>query len=145
MLNVYTFNQGRNQFKLDEENEMRMLSEEITEFYEAKDLAERIDAIMDVKYVWNGTKMKYNANFKCIPEITTQLTEEFLAISSAIIVQEMNNNESGARKIMNDSWKIVCDANAMKSTNLDENGKVIKGNIPNATEQIRSLLKEVGL
>ena len=40
--------------------EIAMIKEEIREFYEAETLAERIDAMIDVRYVYEGTQLKYN-------------------------------------------------------------------------------------
>ena len=146
MINVYKFNAKRNGFKLDEELEKKMLLEEIQEFYEATDMAERVDARLDVDYVFRGTMMKYNYAGKNVsPELFT-LNQEFITVANAILIEEFGNNQQIQNKVLGDCWKIVCECNAMKTANLDENGKVRKEQegmeleIPDATQLIREKL-----
>ncbi len=151
MKNVYLFNQKRNQFKLDEKLEDDMYLEEVKEFFDAIDMADRIDAILDVKYVWNGTKMKYAMAGKELPVEWVQRSEEFIAMANSIIIMDFDDNHQLASKLMKEFWIIVCDCNALKVAKLDANGKVLKKQegmeleIPNATELIREKLVEAGL
>ena len=146
MINVYKFNQKRNQFKLDKELEKKMLLEEIQEFYDAEDMADRVDARLDVDYVFRGTMMKCNyAGVNVDPELFT-LNQEFMTVANAVLIEEFGSNQQIMNKIMGDCWKIVCECNAMKTANLDENGKVrkeqegMKLEIPDATQLIREKL-----
>jgi len=151
MKHVYLFNQKRNKFKLVEKLEDDMYLEEVKEFFDAKDMADRIDAILDVKYVWNGTKMKFAHAGRELPVSWVQRSEEFIAMANAIIIMDFDNNHNLASKMMKDFWEIVCDCNAQKTANLSEDGKVLKTQegleieIPNATELIREKLVEAEL
>jgi len=151
MINVYKFNQKRNKFKLDGVLEKSMLLEEIQEFYDAEDMADRVDARLDVDFVFRGTLMKFNYAGKNVdPELFT-LNQEFMTIANAVLIEEFDSDQNLMNKIMGDCWTIVVECNAMKTANLDENGKVRKEingmevEIPNATELIREKLKSAGL
>ena len=138
---VYDFNQKRNEFKLNEELERDMLVEEIKEFYDATKLAERIDAMIDVNFVYDGTIMKYNYNGMVVPEETTKIYAQFRQIAKEVVIEELGDDAQYFDKIMQSAWQIVCDINSQKTTNLRENGKVDKqADLPNATERIQEML-----
>ena len=146
MLKSYLFNQKRNKFKLDVELEKNMLLEEVREFYMALDMAERVDAVIDVEYVMEGSMMKFNFAGKNIdPELFTTY-KEFTTVAYAILREEFGGNQQIMEKVMADCVKIVEECNAMKTANLDENGKVrkeqegMKLEIPDATQLIREKL-----
>ena len=148
MRRVLDFNLKRNKLELDtrpEGNdtplEVGMLQEEIQEFYDAKDLAERIDAMIDVRYVYEGSQLKYNYNFLAMDENITKVVGQFHRLSTTIVAQELGDDSQYLDKIMDKAWDIVCDINALKVSELDANGKVIKQEgLPNATDAIRDLL-----
>jgi len=158
MKNVLNFNIKRNKLALDirpkdEEGtmplEVKMLKEEIQEFYDATTLAERIDAMIDVRYVYEGTQLKYNYNFMAMDKNITLIVGEFHRYSSTIVAQELGDDSQYLDKIMDKAWDIVCDCNAQKVSELDSNGKVIKQEgLPNATvligELLESLLTDAG-
>ena len=150
---VLEFNMRRNKLELDTRPnvngsnedtsplEVAMLKEEIQEFYEAETLAERIDAMIDVRYVYEGTQLKYNYNFKPMDEEITKIVGQFHRLSSTIIAQELGDDAQYLDKIMDKAWDIVCEINEMKVAELDANGKVIKQkDLPNATEMIAEIL-----
>ena len=144
MKDVLEFNMRRNKLGLDnrpEGLEFQMIKEEIQEFYEAKTLAERIDAMIDVRYVYEGTQLKYNYNMAPMCEKLTKVVGQFHRLSSTIVAQELGDDSQYLDKIMDKAWDIVCEINAMKAAELDVNGKVIKqDDLPNATEKIAALL-----
>jgi len=145
---VRDFNKKRNGFELDYELEMNMLKEEIREFLDAEDLAEMVDAYVDVMYVFSGTRMKYSYGFRLLPEEFTLLVDEFESIAYEIMLEKVGSKNT-LNDIINKAKEIVANANAMKGTKLDENGKVFKDEeykkAIDATEQIRNMLKEYGL
>lgn len=149
MKNVLLFNLRRNKLELDNKPgsqnlEVKMLKEEIQEFYEAKTLAERIDAMVDVRYVYEGTQLKYNFNMIPMPEELTKVVGQFHRLSSTIVSQELGDDSQYLDKIMSKAWDIVCEINEMKVAELDADGKVIKQHdIPNATDAIAEMLKTV--
>jgi len=145
---VRDFNKKRNGFELDYELEMNMLKEEIREFFDAEDLAEMVDAYVDVDYVFSGTKIKYSYNFTMFPEEFTIINDEFESIAYEIMLEKVGSKNT-LNDIINKAKEIVANANAMKGTKLDENGKVFKDEeykkAIDATQQIREMLKSIGL
>jgi len=149
MKNVLEFNLRRNKLQLDtrpkegsnDPLEVAMLKEEIQEFFEATTLAERIDAMIDVRYVYVGTQIKYNYNFLPMDEDITKVVGQFHRISTTLVAHELGDDSQYLDKIMDKAWDIVCEVNAMKVAELDANGKVIKQkDLPNATHMIVDLL-----
>jgi len=137
---IRDFNKTRNSFKLDMKLEVDMLKEEIQEYFNANTLAERIDAYIDTQYVYQGTKMKcaYNG-FRLNPEV-----KEWIENSLDLMERDLKV-ELGTKYgiIIEKATKIVCNINAFKTKDLDENGKVIKpANLVNATDEIRKVLDE---
>jgi hypothetical protein len=142
MLDVYKFNQTRNEFVLNEDLEWAMLKEEVAEFYEAESLAERIDAMVDVRYVFEGTQMKYNKAGKEFPEDMNRWIGQFHRLSTTIVAEELGDNSQFMEKILNKAWKIVCEINATKPTDKDDMGKVVKfAQTRNATKEIAEMIK----
>lgn len=146
MRHVLKFNLKRNKLELDTKPgmlnlEVAMIKEEIQEFYEAKSLAERIDAMVDVRYVYEGTQLKYNYNMLAMDESITKIVGQFHRLSSTIVSQELGDDSQYLDKIMSKAWDIVCEVNEMKLTKLDVDGKVLKQeDLPNATHRIQELL-----
>lgn len=152
MRNVLKFNLLRNKLELDTSPnngstmplEYAMIQEEIREFYEATTLAERIDAMIDVRYVYEGSQLKYNYNMKPMDENLNKIVGQFHRLSSTIVAQELGDDSQYLDKIMDKAWVIVCDINNLKVAELDANGKVIKQEgLPNATVAIAELLKSM--
>jgi len=144
MKKVLKFNLQRNQLQLNNALEMNMLKEEMQEFYEARNLAERIDAMIDVRYVYEGTQLKFNYNFLPMDEEITKIVGQFHRLSTTLVAAELGDNSQYLDKIMDKAWDIVCDCNAQKVAELDVNGKVIKQEgLPNATVLIQEMLNSL--
>ena len=141
MKNVLAFNLKRNKLKLDLGLEVDMIEEEIQEFYNAKNLAEQIDAMADVRYVYEGTQLKHSYNMQVMDEDITKIVGQFHRLSVNIVSQELGDNSQYLDKIMNHAWDVVCEINAEKGTAKDDNGKVTKHkSLRNATNEIREFL-----
>ena len=144
MKSVLELNRQRNKLELDARVnglEQQMLKEEIREFFDAESLAERIDAMIDVRYVYEGTQLKYNYNFIAMDESITKVVGQFHRLSTTLVAQELGDDSQYLDKIMDKAWDIVCEVNAMKLDDLDVDGKVIKHDeLPNATARILELL-----
>jgi len=142
-LAVYNFNKPRNGFKWDAANEQKMLQEEIKEFADATTVAERLDALIDTMYVWEGTKMKALFNSEVLSETFRNGVESAIQMMYEIVKQELNASYDVFPEIIRRATKIVCDANALKPYKLDEKGKVKKGaDTPNATKQIEEMIRQ---
>lgn len=144
MRNVLEFNRARNEFALDEKLEGAMVVEEIQEFYNATNLAERVDAMIDVRYVYEGTQMKYNYNGVPINDEITKVVGQFHRLSTTMVADELGDDSQYLDKIMDKAWDIVCEINATKVAVLNANGKVMKQpNLRNATDEIATMLESV--
>lgn len=141
---VTKFNKQRNNFDLDVELEQDMIEEEIKEFWDADTVAERLDALVDTEYVWIGTKIKYSYNGCGIPENTKTFVEDSLKLMYDYLQDELGEYFWGCLSKAN---KIVCQANELKGTELDEKGKVIKTKeykeAIDATKRIALMIEEV--
>lgn len=142
---ILLFNKNRktlHNFSFDIEKPM--LAEEWQEFVDAKDLANLVDATCDFKYVIQGSQFKYltNSNY-----YTPKEWKEFLSYN----LQRLNHmldiikSYGVTNEVYTKCLEIVCKCNALKTNKVDSNGKVIKGDIPNATELIKDLLIKEGL
>jgi len=144
MVRVLDFNIKRNKLELDtrpEGLEFQMIKEEIQEFFEATTLAEMVDAIIDVKYVYEGTKMKHSYN--CVPmsQPLNLLVDEFTNIALDMVGIELHKAGLDIDIILPKAWDIVCECNAKKLAELDFNGKVIKcADTPDATVLIADMI-----
>ena len=137
---VYDFNQSRNNFELDMDLEIRMLKEEVQEFFAAKSLAERIDAIIDVDYVWQGTKMKCLNDMTLPAASLVEFIDKFLKMAMAIVIKELPSGIT-IDEAMVFAGKTVVRCNAAKGTTKDADGKINKENFGlDATAEIQAWL-----
>lgn len=137
-INVYEFNKRRNGFDLDEELEFDMLKEEIQEFFDAETVADMVDAFIDVDYVFNGTKQKYVRNMKVVPAELVEIHNDFVDVALDILSEVF---KSDLAEVLDEATDIVCRINALKVSELDEDGKVVKQkDLPNATDEIADML-----
>jgi len=145
---VFKFNQKRNEFKFDEELETDMRTEEINEFFEAKTLAEMLDAYVDTNYVWFGTKMKAVKSGIVIGKELINYMDNVFALMLDIMRNriEQANFALDMWELIEESEKIVCEINNEKISKLDKNGKVMKQKtLRDATKEIAEMLKEYGI
>ena len=139
---VYAFNQERNQFELDMELEVKMLQEEVREFFEAESLAARIDATVDVEYVWLGTQMKCSMNGALVHRELSEWIGNFNEIAGAIVLKELHALGLVYNDVIAEATDIVCRANAAKGSKLVD-GKVSKENYGiDATQLIQDYLDD---
>ncbi len=120
---VIAFNRARNRFELDEKLERAMLMEEVQEFFGAVTLPEKLKEFVDCVYVWDGTVAKYSFNGKVVPKDMSEWMINSLNFMSNTL-QELLGDDM--KQAVLRAQKIVCDANALKGTDLTEQGKVAK-------------------
>ena len=139
---VAEFNKKRNNLHINMELEVAMLHEEIREFWDAKTTAERLDALVDTKYVWDGTRIKASYHGVGIETSMYKWIEDSTSLMYDYLQEELGDNFHTCYRY---ATKIVCDANAIKGNKLDENGKVLKDDDYNrkidATAQIAEMLE----
>ncbi len=122
-------------------NELKMLREEIREFWDAETVAERVDAFVDTEYVWLGTQVKCSYNTYSIPREIKDGIEVSLHLMERYLMEELNYETY--HRIINNARDIVCSANAEKGKNLDKDGKVTKdGFTRNATAEISAMIAD---
>ena len=142
LIDVVEFNSIRNGFKLDMKLEVNMLKEEIQEFFDAKTLAERVDAVTDVSYVYEGTKIKCAYNGFIVDENVDKWINSSVEMMLEILTHEIGS-EAKMAQILVKAQEIVAEINALKVSELDENGKVKKQHdLPNATVAISKMMEK---
>lgn len=137
---VIDFNRDRSTLKqFSFKTEIKMLDEEWDEFITSDMMHDILDAVCDFEYVFTGSKLKYltRKNYAF-----TEAWEDFEKYNSLRLdVMKKTLSELGIKPETYDkAFHIVCRCNALKTKKVDKNGKVIKGDIPNATELIREML-----
>ncbi len=138
---VLKFNKERNQLVWDMNNELKMLKEEIQEFWDAETVAERLDALVDTEYVWIGTQIKASYNTVAIPDGLASGIEGSISLMEEYLQEELGDK---IYECLGKAREIVCRANAHKGKELDKDGKVMKdGKVPNATKDIALMIEEV--
>lgn len=142
LIDIIEFNRIRNGFELDMKLEVNMLKEEIQEFFDATTLAERVDAVTDVSYVFEGTKIKCAYQGFVVDENVEKWVRDSVEMMLEVLALEVGG-EGKLAPILVKAQEIVAEINALKVSELDENGKVKKQkNLRNATEEIAEMLKE---
>ncbi len=122
-------------------NELKMLREEIREFWDAKTIAERVDGFVDTEYVWLGTQVKCSYNTYSIPKKIKDGIEASLYLMSNYVIDELGDDYF---EIIRSARDIVCSANAEKGKNLDKDGKVTKvGFTRDATAEISTMIADI--
>lgn len=141
---IIKWNRDRNNLKFDLDLEVKMLTEEANEFYQAEHLVDRMDAWADFIFVGTGTIMKYLNNKLNYFEDLKEMIEQTDLLSSwmehqriqmiELLEEEVNAiNPQGSYKdenfvdnILKEVLETVVDANEKKGNKLDANGKVTK-------------------
>jgi len=137
---VMKFNKERNQLVWNMDNELKMLKEEIKEFWDAETVAQRLDALIDTEFVWIGMQMKASYNTFHIPDELVTSIRQSLGIMGDVLAEELGKDMT---MCYHNARKIVCECNAMKGKELDDDGKVIKGKIRDATKEIALMIESV--
>jgi len=142
---IYDFNRIRNGLKLNINKEVLMLDEELIEFNEAKTLADLIDSVLDTDYVFQGSKIKIAFNYRPDEDNTEFVNKYSKLLSERYDMLLVLLDTDDVANILRWSQKIIAHCNSLKTKKLDNNGKVVKGKIPNATDMIAEMLKERGI
>lgn len=132
---IIKWNKARNGLAFDPNLEMRMLSEEANEFYHAETFAHKLQEYADFLFVWEGTKAKYYSqkhkgmvNMLSGYEGFYKLRMWKFSIQSEmekLLFDKLTHTERFIYTNM--ALDAVITANEAKTSEKDENGKVIKG------------------
>ena len=144
-VDVMKFNRVRNGFELDYKLELDMLQEEVKEAFDSETLAELIDACVDIEYVLDGTKQKLLYNRYDHKSFLVDYAETAIKYIYEMINEYLYKFDflCMTEDVMDKATGIVAEINAMKISELDENGKVMKQpDLPNATEAIAKMLND---
>ena len=136
---VIEFNKARNGFKYDPQLECDMFEEEVQEFFDAKNIAERVDALLDCMFVKLGTmcKLSYNG-FDA--EVLPYPHKTVIDMMTNVVQTELGENYL---RVIKEGERIVCECNKTKLA-LKTEGKVKKtGMTRNATKEIASLIEAI--
>jgi len=138
---VTEFNIKRNQLAFDLNLELKMVQEEIREFWDATTTAERLDALIDTEYVWIGTQVKASYNTKALPDELVNGMRQTMGLMGDYLAEELGMHMSSCYY---EARKIVCEINATKGTAKDADGKVMKKkDIRDATKEIAIMIEEI--
>ena len=138
---VTEFNVKRNQLAFDMNLELKMVQEEIREFWDATTVAERLDAFVDTEYVWIGTQIKASYNTRALPDELVNGIRMTLGLMGDFLAEELGMHMSSC---YHEARKIVCEINATKGTDVDKDGKVMKKkDIRDATKEIAIMIEEI--
>ena len=141
---VTAFNKPRNELVLKIELEGNMLLEEIKEFWDATTIAERLDALVDTEYVWIGTRIKHSYNGMAISVDMIRGVEDSIRLMQEYLNEELGDNYY---ECYTEAKKIVCQANEIKGSKLDDDGKVEKSDeykrAVDATKRIALMIEEI--
>lgn len=142
---VYAWNRDRGLTEYDPSLEIKMLTEELTEFWMAYDPAHIVQEYCDFLFVSYGTVFKIGCKKYCsMPMLCAWYKDsvrliEFISDTigdmeervHGIIQDYMSNvsyvSYSKSEHIMNKAFGYVIEANEAKSAEKDSSGKVVKG------------------
>jgi len=144
IIDVVNFNKKRNKLAWNDVLEIKMLDEEIREFWDATTVAERVDAYIDTQYVWIGTRVKASYNSVAINIDVRNTINQTLELMEDYLKEELGKHYD---TVIANAKKIVCSANELKGSKLNEDGKVIKDEkyraAIDATKSIALMIEEV--
>lgn len=148
---IISWNKSRNGLEFDPNLEVRLLSEEASEFYLANSYGHKLQEYADFLFVWEGTKAKFNAttykshvNFvkasRFFEEVKRWVNSLKTDMHNILLTME-------PRKAQDDiefAILAVIKANENKPNKKDKGGKIVKGeNYISPLEVINTYLKGV--
>ena len=123
---VVDWNIERNELEFRPTLEEEMLAEELAEYWQAKTLIEKLDAILDFAFVAVGTLVKQSKNNA--DEIGSGMAANFQIAMTDFISRCKRDGltDAAIRELFHRGFVIVCEANEQKSAQKKENGKIAK-------------------
>lgn len=147
---IIRWNRERNGLALNIDTEVKMLTEEASEFFMAETKEDRLREAADFKFVWIGTLAKCLSG-RCKNELELISRKSFLDDAEEwadVATKAMTKalEEDGTYHLWPRALEIVTKANLAKPKTKNVDGKVIKGDdYIDPIEEIKQILKEEGL
>ena len=147
---IIRWNRERNGLDFNVDTEIKMLTEEVNEFFMAETKEDRLREAADFTFVWIGTVAKCLGG-RCKDWESLMLRKDFFdGIREWVDVEtkEMDEvlEEDGTYHLVPRVLEIVTKANFAKPKTKNVDGKVIKGDdCIDPIEEIKQILKEEGL
>ena len=147
---VIRWNRERNGLDFNVDTEVKMLTEEVNEFFMAETKEDRLREAADFTFVWIGTVVKCLGG-RCKDWKSLMLRKDFFdGIKEWVDVEtkEMGEvlAEDGTHHLWPRALEIVTKANLAKPKTKNADGKVIKGDdYIDPIEEIKQIIEEEGL
>jgi len=125
---VIQWNIDRNHISFNTDVEMRMLSEELHEYFISINIIDKFDAFLDFQFVAIGTNWKVNNSGIEYPAILDFIdsTGTLLGCDFEEQLEQVGFPMNHFFNFINDGLAIVLEYNNKKSAMKDKNGKIVK-------------------
>ena len=147
---IIRWNRERNGLAFNIDTEVKMLTEEVNEFFMAEAKEDRLREAADFKFVWIGTLAKCLGG-RCKNELDFMSRKSFFDDIEEWVDDEIEAmtevlEEDGTDYLLPRALEIVTKANLAKPKTKNSDGKVIKGDdYVDPIEEIKQLIEEEGL
>lgn len=144
---IIRWNRERNGLDFNVDTEIKMLTEEVNEFFMAETKEDRLREAADFKFVWIGTLAKCLGG-RCKDELDFMSRKGFFDYIKEWVDAETEAmtevlEEDGTYYLLPRVLEIVTKANLAKPKTKNVDGKVIKGDdYTDPIEEIRQIIKE---
>jgi hypothetical protein len=122
---IVDWNKKRNGFELNSDLEVNMLREEVTEYFDAAEYVDKVDAVCDVIFVAVGTIAKATYAFHMAADGLLSPID-FVLTDFVGRTQEEGISAEQMMPMLSDCLGAVIEANEQKSAEKDTDGKVKK-------------------
>ena len=130
---IYKWNFERGNTKFSKDLELKMLTEEFSEYYAADDIVGKLDAIADLLFVYEGTLFKIENNEldfdKDIERYVVYVGQDLFALLLQDFIKEYGFDVEDMRfvkKVILKTLDIVIEANEQKGKEKTKDGKIKK-------------------
>lgn len=144
---IIRWNRERNGLDFNVDTEIKMLTEEVNEFFMAETKEDRLREAADFKFVWTGTLAKCLGG-RCKDELDFMSRKgffDYIKEWADVEIDAMTEvlEEDGTYYLWPRVLEIVTKANLAKPKTKNVDGKVIKGDdYTDPIEEIRQIIKE---
>ena len=147
---IIRWNRERNGLAFNIDTEVKMLTEEVNEFFMAETKEDRLREAVDFEFVWIGTVAKILGG-RCKNELDLMSRKSFFNdikewVECVNAIVDGMLEDDGTTYLRDKTLQIITKANFAKPKTKNVDGKVIKGgDYVDPIKEIKQLLKEEGL